>query len=749
MKGLVVLPFHKKLSDAYGFAILSAIFRKGWENPNFFVVSTDIKNIFAACPFFYNEKLINPAADYPDVCLFGKNNPVGTVTQFYITRLNYLPKLLPAIILLKVAFLTASIPGSLQVLQSAMRSLHPIFAVSVGVTVALNGMGTASAQSAKAHPAAVKAVQVTADEGNLSSAGSTTEVHKFETAQLEPTFDPIAPPERLTASSALPAMERAPQRPAATQVAIQVATTQVAAAQPDEQPSAISEATTGATTRPSAVVAQAEPLPTAAPEPMPTLEAAPVPDATPEQPTLSPSTSFPEELEPDPNPLLFPTTPDDVRIRQTQPITLQQAVDLARRNNRELYSAELELERNRALLREAQAANLPTVNAQGSLDLQENPNGGTDTNPFDGATRIEDNVITTLGGSLRIDYDVFTSGQRSSTIRAREEQIRLQQLQVEVLAEQLRLNVSNDYYDMQQSDSDVRIADDTVTQSQQSLRDAGALERAGVGTRFDVLQAQVQLANDQQTLVQARSQQQIDRRQLAQRLGLAQSADVSAADPVAVEPDWSLTLEDSIILAYKSRAEMEQQLVQRDIAELQRRAALAALGPQVSLFAQYSVSNPTNDGNPDFNDIYQVGAQVNLALFEGGAARARARQQEITGAIAENDFANTRNTVRFEVEQAFLSLLANQANIGTAEIGLEQAEEALRLARLRFQAGVGTQTDVLDSQTDLTQAQGNQVRAILGYNRSLVTLQRAISNLPDNVLSDLPDGVGDRIQGNP
>ena len=308
-----------------------------------------------------------------------------------------------------------------------MRSLHPLFAVSIGVTVALNGMGTASAQSA-----AVKAAQVTADEGNLSSAGSTPEAHKFETARLEATFDPIAPPERLTASSALPAMERSPQRTAAAQVA---------AAQPDQQPSATSEATT----RASDVVAQSEPLPTAAPEPTRTLEAAPVPDATLAQPTLAPSTNFPEELEPDPNPLLFPTTPDEVRIRQTQPITLQQAVDLARRNNRELYSAELELERNRALLRESQAANLPTVTAQGSLNVQENPNGGTDTNPFDGATRIEDNVTTILGAVLRVDYDVFTSGQRSSTIRAREEQIRLQQLQVEVLAEQLRLDVSNDY----------------------------------------------------------------------------------------------------------------------------------------------------------------------------------------------------------------------------------------------------------------------------------------------------------------
>ena len=70
-----MLPFHKKLPDAYWFAILSAIFCKGWENPNFLVTS----NFFAACPFFNNEKLINPAADYPDLCLFGTNNPVGTV----------------------------------------------------------------------------------------------------------------------------------------------------------------------------------------------------------------------------------------------------------------------------------------------------------------------------------------------------------------------------------------------------------------------------------------------------------------------------------------------------------------------------------------------------------------------------------------------------------------------------------------------------------------------------------------------
>jgi len=62
------------------------------------------------------------------------------------------------------------------------------------------------------------------------------------------------------------------------------------------------------------------------------------------------------------------------------------------------------------------------------------------------------------------------------------------------------------------------------------------------------------------------------------------------------------------------------------------------------------------------------------------------------------------------------------------------ATESLRLARLRFQAGVGTQTDVINAQRSLTEARGNFLQAIIGYNQSLNQLQRAVSNLPDGKL---------------
>ncbi|MEO0849581.1 MAG: TolC family protein, partial [Cyanobacteria bacterium J06648_1] len=106
--------------------------------------------------------------------------------------------------------------------------------------------------------------------------------------------------------------------------------------------------------------------------------------------------------------------------------------------------------------------------------------------------------------------------------------------------------------------------------------------------------------------------------------------------------------------------------------------------------------------------------------------------------IAETQFANQRNQIRFAVEQAFFQLESNLSNIGTATRAVELAEESLRLARLRFQAGVGTQTDVIEAQTSLTTERGNLLSSITDYNQSFADLNRQVSNTPDNGLQDLP-----------
>ena len=491
----------------------------------------------------------------------------------------------------------------------------------------------------------------------------------------------------------------------------------------------------------------------------PSMEFTPgAPDSTTPAPPVIPTQTetsnepAPDYLNPDPNPLSFPTTPEEVKIEGTQPITLKQAIELAVRNTRSLQEARLNVENNQAQLREAEAANFPTLDLSSNLVVsgQEAPRtqqqtidpqtglptggGGFNGTSFPNSSTLQ----TTVEGS----YQLFTSGVRSAQIKAAREQVTFNQLQLESATEQLILDVTNNYYDLQNADEQVRIAQDSVTQAQQSLRDSQALERAGVGTRFDVLQSQVDLANSQQTLTQNISNQQVAQRQLVQQLALSQTVNITAADPIQPAGVWTLPLEDTIVLAFKNRAELEQLLVQRDIAEQNRRRALGSIRPQITANASYGVGRTLDDSNdPVFNGfLSNFSASIGLRwrLFDGGAARAQADQQKTNGAIAENRFAEQREQIRFNVEQGYSVLQSSYSNIQVTTLAVQQAQEALRLARLRFQAGVGTQTDVLQQQTALTQAEVNRLTAILNYNRALATLNREVSNYPGGNLADTP-----------
>lgn len=453
-----------------------------------------------------------------------------------------------------------------------------------------------------------------------------------------------------------------------------------------------------------------------------------LPQVNPSQinPGPRPSRPAPNYLNPTTNPLQFPTKIDEVRIQGTEAITLQQALELARRNNRTLQAAEQTLQRSQVAVREASSARYPTLDATTGINRQQST-GGELSSQRSPLQTDSDTPSTSANANLRLSYDLYTSGERSARIRAAEEQVRFNELEVERQKEELRLNVFNDYYGLQGADQQVRINLEAVRNAEASLRQAQALEQAGVGTRFDVLRAQVQLANATQDLTNARSQQQVARRQLVQRLSLAQSVDITAADPVQVAGTWNLSLEESIVLAFQNRADLQQQLVQRNINEQQRRIALSALLPKVNLEANYNVLNVFND-RLERADGYSLGANIRMNLFDGGAARARAEQEETNKAISETRFADQRNQIRFQVEESYANLQSNFANISTADVALSQARESLRLARLRFQAGIGTQTDVINAENELTRAQGNLVNAILNYNRSLATLQRSVSS---------------------
>jgi outer membrane protein TolC len=176
----------------------------------------------------------------------------------------------------------------------------------------------------------------------------------------------------------------------------------------------------------------------------------------------------------------------------------------------------LQLERSRAGLRAERSRLLPTVDLSGGLQT---------TNQSSGLGG--DSTTTTASSTLRTEYDLGLSGERSARIQAAERQVRLSELQLEQTREDLRLNTINDYYSVQEAIEQIRISQAFLTQAELNLRDTQLREEVGVGTRFDVLSAEVQVANARQTVTQASSQRQISQRQLARRLNVPPSIDLT------------------------------------------------------------------------------------------------------------------------------------------------------------------------------------------------------------------------------
>lgn len=218
------------------------------------------------------------------------------------------------------------------------------------------------------------------------------------------------------------------------------------------------------------------------------------------------------------------------------------------------------------------------------------------------------------------------------------------------LSKEMFFQVSLDYYDLQQADEELRIAQSSVINAQATLRDAQALEQAAIGERSYVLRSQINLANAQLSLTNALSQQRIARSRLTSRLDLPHSVvSVIAADPVQIAGLWNLTLEQSVALALQNKSEQQQQ----------------------------------------------------------------------------------RNDIRFQVEQAYSELEANLVNVQTTSISVEQAREALRLERLKFQAGLSSQSNVIEAENLLPISERSRILSIMDYNRALARLQAVIIPLKD------------------
>ena len=431
-----------------------------------------------------------------------------------------------------------------------------------------------------------------------------------------------------------------------------------------------------------------------------------------------------------PNSLALPTKPEMVRIQQLRPLSLAEILNLAEVNNPNLKAIGSQVDQAKSNLRAQLAQWYPTLSLS-SAALPSYSTGQTYSEPA-GATSNTSSRINRDGfdATLSAQYALINP-QRVPLVAAARDQYEKAKYQYVVSLRDLRLQAAQAYFDLQQADDQVRIGQESVRASLVSLRDSKARFQAGVATKLEVLEAETQLARDQQLLANGLAAQSVARRALAALLDLPFSVTPTAKDSARVMGVWNASLSESIVAAFSFREELDQAILDISIANSQANSALGAVQPFLTVFTNFGYSQfggfaGTILGTDASGNQYETtfGAKLSWSIFDGGAAAASSRQAKQLAQQNRYQFSQRRDAIRQEVETSFYELEKNNRDIITTSREVISAREALRLARLRFQAGVTTQREVVDNQRDLTNAEVRYSNAVTDYNKRLVELSR-------------------------
>lgn len=265
-----------------------------------------------------------------------------------------------------------------------------------------------------------------------------------------------------------------------------------------------------------------------------------------------------------------------------------------------------------------------------------------------------------------------------------------------------------------------------VELSESLLRLAQQQKAAGTGTGIEITRAEVQLANDRQSLLVAENDVDRTRLQLLKVIGLKLDNPVELLDRLSYIPMDNVEPAQALATARQHRSELRAQQRREENARLNFSATNLERLPSVNAFANYG-----DIGTSVYSTLptRSVGASVKIPIFDGGRRDARRVESASLFRAESIRTADLRDQIELDVRVAIDSLHSADAQVKTAEEGLSLAEMEVAQAERRYKAGVTNSVEVTDAQTRLARARDNRVNALYNYNLARIDLGTATGTI--------------------
>ncbi len=397
-------------------------------------------------------------------------------------------------------------------------------------------------------------------------------------------------------------------------------------------------------------------------------------------------------------------------------IDLKGAVTTAIQNNRDITIAELERREAEADVSAAAAKKNPSV----SYSWQRN--------------QYPTQVVTTALGTqssnhgysqgINISWPIWTFGKVEGAIDAARYQKNIADLNVYKTEADTKLAAVQAYYQYLEAVKLAEVQAQSVTDYASHLNNVQQQFDAGIVAKLDVLSSNVSLANAKQKSIAADNTRDVAEANLNNIMRVPMNTTLNPLDKNFPEPEFDLTMEQAILMAQKYRWELVEADYGVKAAEASLRSAKAGYLPTVSVGGGYSWKEASVTAVD--KDDWAVQGGLSWSLWDGGATQASVKKADAAVKTAQETLLQAREKIELEVRQDYLNVLSYKEQIRAAEASVAQAEEAYKIATVRYSSGVGINLDVLDAELALNTARTNYITALYNYNIGLATLEHAM-----------------------
>ncbi len=257
-------------------------------------------------------------------------------------------------------------------------------------------------------------------------------------------------------------------------------------------------------------------------------------------------------------------------------------------------------------------------------------------------------------------------------------------------------------------------------------------------SKYELLRAEVRLVQTRSDFLKDQNDAQLSRLELLKMLALPLETALDTSCRLEAEilkPD----LESDLAQAEELREDLK---IRRDEKRLAGQAVVAARGekqPTVALFGQFGSEDPSSKsgfGSLERKSYWLAGVSVNLPVIDAGFSSGKVLEAKSGLKQSETSYADSLEQAQLEIRKAILSLNTSEQIVNAQKENVKQAEETMRLAKVRYENGMFTQVDLFDAETAWSNARLMYIQSVFLHHQARLSYLLPTGRLGRELIAD-------------